>query len=76
MSETAKTVTQAALALSVEERAALAALLIDSLESYEAVDQAEIDAAWARESNRRFQAYKRGETKGVPFEEVLKMLRK
>lgn len=36
----------------------------------------EIDKAWAEEAERRLAAYRRGETKSIPYEEVMARLRK
>lgn len=75
MSDKLKNVMEVALTLSREERGEAIALLLDSLESNGDVDQASIDAATVAESDRRYQAYKRGEMKSVPVEEILEMCR-
>ena len=60
-----------ALALPVNERVALAEHLLESLEG---TDQAEIDAAWAAEADRRIEALEKGDTELVPGDEVLRWL--
>lgn len=52
--------------LAVEERAELAESLLDSLRT----PMADIEAAWAREIERRVAAYDRGEMEVCPAEEV------
>ena len=61
----------AALALPANERVALAEQLLESLEG---TDQAEIDAAWAAEADRRIEALEKGDTALVPGDEVLRWL--
>jgi putative addiction module component (TIGR02574 family) len=69
MIENVKNIYEAALALTTNERAELAELLLESLDEDEAnVDQAAIDASWGAEADRRYQAYKRGEIKSVPLD--------
>ena len=75
MSDRSENVAKAALELPEDERVDLIVRLLDSVDEPGEIDEAEIDAAWGREADRRYQAYKRGETKGVPIEDVLKMLR-
>jgi putative addiction module component (TIGR02574 family) len=55
-----------ALALSVEERAALANTLLDSLEGTEE----SVQAAWDEEVARRMQDLKAGKAVTVPWEEL------
>jgi putative addiction module component (TIGR02574 family) len=62
MSSTAKRLLDEALALSAEEREALADALHESLEPREH----ELDAAWRDEIARRIAAVERGESKLVP----------
>ena len=71
MSETADTVLSAALALPAATRAELAEKLLESLD--EPV-QAEIDLAWAREAERRVEAYKQGTLKSVSGDDVIRSL--
>ncbi len=54
--------------LSLEERAELALILIESLDSAE--DQSAVDDSWRVEIERRVAAYKRGDAKVIPGEEV------
>jgi putative addiction module component (TIGR02574 family) len=53
--------------LTEADRAALAGLLIESLES---APEAGIDAAWAAEIERRIKQLDSGEVKAIPWEEV------
>lgn len=57
-----------ALELSDSERAALVGLLIESLESTET--DADVEAAWAAEAERRWQEIESGQVKTIPWEEV------
>jgi putative addiction module component (TIGR02574 family) len=76
MSDKKKEVLEAALALTADERAEIAEQLLESLEERDAsLDQVAIDASWAAEADRRYQAYKRGEMNSVPIEDVLQMLK-
>ena len=61
----------AALSLPAENRAALAAKLLESLEE----DRADIEAAWVAEAESRLQAYDEGRLKATPIDEVLSSLR-
>ena len=75
MSDKLKNAWEAVLALTAEERAELAGRLLDELDNNETdPDQAAIDAAWGREADRRYQAYKRGEERSVPIEDVRKKI--
>lgn len=65
----------AALALSPDERAGLAARLIDSLEEKELLEPAEAERLCLDEVERRRQRYLRGETKLVPAQEALARVR-
>ena len=56
----------AALALPPESRAALAEKLLESLPED---TQAEIDAAWGAEIDRRIREFDEGKVKGIPAEE-------
>jgi putative addiction module component (TIGR02574 family) len=68
MSQTGIQVREAALALPREERAALAAILVDSLEEED--DPAEVAKAWDAEIKRRIEAADRGEVAFLSHEEV------
>jgi putative addiction module component (TIGR02574 family) len=61
----------AALALPPETRMVLVERLLESLKD----EQAEIDAAWAQEIQRRIEAYERGEMEVIPMEDVFRSLR-
>jgi putative addiction module component (TIGR02574 family) len=52
-------------------RARLAERLISSLD-----EDDEIEQAWVDEADRRFQAFQRGESKMLPFDEVMAAIRK
>ncbi len=67
MTQPAFELLQKALTLSEEERAELAASLIDSLDT--TVD-AEAESAWNREIARRIENLDSGKAKTVPWEEV------
>lgn len=67
MSDALKDLEQRVKALSAEERARLAELLLESLEEG---SLAEIEAAWEREIEERAAAYDRGELKAIPAEDV------
>jgi putative addiction module component (TIGR02574 family) len=73
MSERVKRLTEEIRKLPPEEQADL----IDELLvlTYREPDP-EIDKAWAEEAERRLAAYRRGEIKTVPLEEVMARLRK
>ena len=57
--------------LSEEDRAALAGLLIESLEGEPDQD---VEAAWAAEIERRVAALDSGAVKGIPWEQVRQRL--
>ncbi|MFM9886527.1 MAG: addiction module protein [Burkholderiales bacterium] len=59
--------------LSVEERARLIALLIESLE---AADEGNVDAAWEQELLRRSKEIEEGKVIPVPAEEALERVRR
>jgi putative addiction module component (TIGR02574 family) len=69
MTSTLDSVLQTALVLPPESRATLAEKLLQSLDAH---DQAEIDAARAAETERRFAAIERGEARTVPAAEVFR----
>lgn len=59
------------LALSAEDRAELAAALLDSLGPEPESDQDEVDRAWTVELERRAAALDSGEDTGVSWEDAL-----
>jgi putative addiction module component (TIGR02574 family) len=71
MTSTLESVLETALALPAESRATLAEKLLRSLD---APDQAEIDAAWTLEAEKRLAAIERGEARTVPADEVFRSL--
>jgi putative addiction module component (TIGR02574 family) len=72
MTQATEALLTAALALPPEDRANLAEKLLDSLGEKE---QAEIDAAWAEEAQRRLAAFDRGEMEAIPAEDVFRALK-
>lgn len=56
-----------ALELTDNDRATLAGLLIESLES---PPDADVEKAWAEEAERRWREIESGEVKTIPWEEV------
>ncbi len=78
MSDKTQAVLASLLTLPTDERAEIAEKLLASLDGLadpSPTEQAEIDAAWAAEVDRRYQAYKRGEIDSIPGEQVLNDLR-
>ena len=67
MSDLLKEISRRASALSPEERAQLAEVMLESLHER---SSAEVDAAWDRELQTRIAAYERGESKLVPAKDV------
>ena len=67
MSDTLKELEKQAKSLTVEERAQLAEMLLESLQD---APLAEIEAAWDREIEERAAAYDRGELKTISAEDV------
>jgi putative addiction module component (TIGR02574 family) len=68
------------LHLPVGERARLAELLLASLDAVDAegvaaADQADVDAAWAAEAERRYAELKDGVVAGIPAEQIYAELR-
>ncbi len=57
------------LKLPLKERAILAEHLIRSIEN---INDSENECLWVKEAERRYQAYKKGNIKSRPAEEVLK----
>ena len=68
MTNTAKSIIDQALELSSIERSNLAEKLISSLD----VSDSQIDTVWAKEADRRIEAYERGEMETVSIEEAFK----
>ena len=62
-----KAILEAALRLAKSERVQLAEQIIASLEPE---DEAEVDAAWVAEIERRFQELERGAVEPVPWSKV------
>ena len=54
--------------LTPQEKAALAHLLIEELDS---TSDADVEKVWIAESERRYEAYVRGEVKSLPGDEVM-----
>lgn len=67
MTETAKKLSRQARSLAPEERIALVDDLLASLDE----SDSEIDRLWIKEAEDRLAAYRRGEIKAVPLQEVL-----
>ena len=67
MSDLLKEISRRASALSPEERAQLAEVMLGSLHEG---SSAEVDAAWDQELRSRIAAYERGESKLVPAKDV------
>ncbi len=70
MSPRAQELFREVMALSVKERADLAAELLASLDEAAAEDPAEVEAAWAEEIERRARRVVSGESVGLPWDEV------
>ena len=70
MTSRAHRVLQDALALPLEERADVAADLLASLEDAPPDDQAQVEAAWAREIERRARRVMSGESAGESWDDV------
>jgi putative addiction module component (TIGR02574 family) len=54
--------------LTQQEKAALAHLLIEELDS---ASDADVEQLWIAESQRRYEAYRKGETQSLPGDEVM-----
>ncbi len=67
MTDAAKNLSKQARNLSPDERLELVDDLLASLDE----GDAKIDALWAREAEGRLAAYRRGEIKAIPLQEVL-----
>lgn len=70
MTSRAQELLREALALPVEERADVAAELLASLDESQAQNAAEVEAAWAKEIERRARRVMTGESRGEPWEDV------
>jgi putative addiction module component (TIGR02574 family) len=62
-----------AQSLTVQEKAALAHLLIEELDS---ASEADVEQVWMAESRRRYEAYLRGELQPVPGDEAMARARR
>jgi putative addiction module component (TIGR02574 family) len=74
MASDAESVRAAALQLSAEERASLAAELIESLDDIEDVPE-DVEAAWAEEVGRRLAEVDAGTVTPVPWSEARRRIR-
>lgn len=72
MTEVAERLGGELLKLSADDRAALADILLDSLDEK---DREEIESAWAAELDRRFEEIESGSEVGEPAAEVFRKLR-
>lgn len=71
-----KQIEAAALALSPDERAELAARLLESVHvDGDWKDREEVERAWIEEAKRRSQLFHSGEMKGVPAAEAIAQAR-
>ncbi|MEE8586543.1 MAG: addiction module protein [Acidobacteriota bacterium] len=73
MTAVAEEILHKALGLDTTERATVAALLLDSLETE---PDEEVEAAWAAEIQRRAEELESGKVKGIPWEEVRDRLKR
>jgi putative addiction module component (TIGR02574 family) len=71
MSQKLDELVEQAMGLAMEERAELADRIWESLTGPE---QAEIDAAWGAEAERRITEMENGTVKGIPADEVFRSL--
>ena len=70
MSQRADALLQEALALPATERAEVATELLASLDEAPPQDAAQVEAAWAKEIERRARRVMSGESAGEPWDEV------
>ncbi len=70
MTSRAQALLREALNLPVQERADVAAELLASLDTAPPDDPAAVEAAWAREIERRARRVMNGESSGEPWEDV------
>jgi len=75
MTTSAKIVESEALSLPREDRTRLVVHLLESIEERPDADPQQVERAWLAEANRRYQAYRRGEEKAIPAEDVYSELR-
>jgi putative addiction module component (TIGR02574 family) len=75
MTDTAHKVLQDALSLPEQERAEIAARLIESLDAARDDEEAEIEAAWAAEIERRCAALDAGKTGTTSWEDVRRKIK-
>jgi putative addiction module component (TIGR02574 family) len=75
MTSRAQELLREALALPSEERADVAAELLASLDDAPPDDPADVEAAWAREIERRARTVMSGESPGEPWEDVRARIR-
>jgi putative addiction module component (TIGR02574 family) len=75
MKATLEKVTQEALSLSMDDRAALTRILIKALDSEAPDESTEMEKAWKAEVERRVDEIESGRVKTVPAEEVFAKLR-
>lgn len=73
VSDTLQQIEQDALALSPEERELLAERLLRSTEDTEPT---EIDSAWVREADRRYEEYRAGRVQGIPGDQIFSQIRR
>jgi putative addiction module component (TIGR02574 family) len=72
MSLTQQEILEAALALPRDSKLKLAEQILESIDP---VDQADIDAAWVVEVNRRLEELERGDAQTIPAEQVFARIR-
>jgi putative addiction module component (TIGR02574 family) len=70
MTDRAQQLLREALTLPVDQRADIAAELLASLDEPETMDAETVEAAWAREIERRATRVLAGESLGEPWEDV------
>ena len=70
MTSRAQELLREVLSLPTAERADIAAELLASLDAAETRDPVEVEAAWAREIERRARRVMSGESTGEPWEDV------
>ncbi len=75
MAQPTYNVEAAVLALPRDTRIQLVLKLLDSIEERPLADPAGFERAWLEETNRRYEAYVRGEEEAIPVEQVFAELR-
>ena len=73
MTTKVKELKELALLLSPEEREILAQEILHSLDNTSLTD---IDKAWIEEAEKRYEVYKNGKRKTIPYKQVLENIRK